>query len=305
MRRPLRLLSVIGALGAGSLALSACDASPYAATVNGQVISVNNLNHQLAEWSSNRVWVRAFDAGNAQNQGGDGTTVVGTGGSGTYSSKFAADILAVNVDVAAIHQHLAATGHPATHDQVVAARAINEYLRAQYWDKFPTQLRDFLVEQLADQGALAAVPANPSSLQGPFNQIQPYLFSSVCVQESTAFSSAAAQAIISSGTLHGPPVCYDQAAIESQSPAFQAAVIKLANVGDISPAIRTPFGFEVLKLASRSTPGFDAGVQQVLSSATSQPTSINRILASAHVKVNPAYGSWSAGQITPPPSPLS
>lgn len=300
MKRPLRLASLIGALGAGSLLLSACDASPYAAKVNGQVVTVNGLNHQLAAWASNRTWVQQFDASNSSAQGGSGTSVVGSGGPGTYSSAFVADILGDIVDVTAIRQHLARTGQLPTGDETVASRAVNEYLRAQYWTQFPPEVRDFLVDQLAYEAPLAQVPSDTSSLQGPYKQIQPYLFSSVCVVQTSVASLAQASTIISSGSVHGTTICYDQTALEGQSADFQAAVLKLVSPGQLSAPVKTSYGYQLLQLASRNSPGFDQGVQQVIAAATNQPPAITSILSSAKVEVNPRYGTWSDGQITPP-----
>ncbi len=304
MKRALRLLSFVAALAAGSLTLSACDASPYAATVNGQVITVNSLNHQLAMWAANPQWVQGYNQSNSQAQGGNGTTVAGAG-SGTYSSQFVAEILTLDAQSIAVHQHLAATGNPANDDEVIASRAVNEYLRAAYWAKFPPALRDFLVQQLADEGALAQPPSDPTQLQGPYSQIQPYLFSQICVVQASAFSSDAAQAIISSGVVNGVHVCYDQISLEAHPPAYQSAVIKLANPGDISSPLQTSYGFVVVKLVSRTGPGFDPAVQRVLVAATSQVAAVGTILGAAHVKVNPRYGYWSNGQVNPPPAPLS
>jgi hypothetical protein len=304
LRRTFRLTFVAAAVAAGALGLTGCDASPYAATVNGQVITVNALNHQLAMWASNKTWVQGFNQGNAQSAGGDGTTVAGAGGTGTYNSKFVSAILNLNVDAIAVHQHLVATGNLPTSDEVIASRAVNEYLRSQFWTEFPPQLRDFLVQQLADQGALAKVPADTSQLQGPYSQIQPFLFSRICLVQASAFSAADAQAIITSGTVNGAQTCYDQAAPEDQSPQFRSAVQKLTNPGDISSAVQTSYGFVVLKLVSRDTPGFSPGVQRVLVAATSQVPAVNDIVSKAHVTVNPAYGSWSNGQVSPPRAPL-
>lgn len=300
MRRPFRLVALLAAVAAGSLTVTACDASPYAASVDGQVITVNSLNHQLTAWASNRVWVQQFDAGNSTSQGGSGTTVVGSGGPGTYSSAFVADILGDIIDVSAIQHRLAAEAKLPTADEIVASRAVNEYLRSQYWTQFPPSLRAFLVDQLAYEAPLATVPVDPTSLAGPYSQIQPYLFSSVCVDQTAVFSSSAASAVIASGTVHGSKVCYDQVGLEGQSPAFQAEVLKLTSAGQLSSPIRTAYGYQVLQLVSRSTPGFDSGVQQVLAAATSQPAAINGILAAAKVKINPKYGTWSNGQVTPP-----
>jgi hypothetical protein len=302
VNRALRSLSALGALGAASLTLAACDVSPYAAAVNGQTISVNSLNHLLDAWASNPAWVQSFDSSNAQSQGGSGAAVVGSGGPGTFSSQFVADVLGDVIQVTAVHQRLVATGNLPTSDEEVASRALNEALRAQYWDKWPVQIRSLLVEQLAEQGALTAVPSDPSALQQGYSEIEPYLFSSVCVSEASAFNAGQAASIIASGHVQGTRICYDQAAIEGQSAAFQAAILKLSSVGQVSAAVPTAFGFQVLQLSSRTTPGLSPGVERVLTiaSAQSEPAAISSIVTAAHVKVNPAYGTWSNGQITTP-----
>lgn len=303
--RALRLGALAGALGVGSLTLSACDASPYAATVNGYVITVNTLNNEMAGWAANKAWVQQFDSGNSTSQGGNGATVVGSGGAGTYSSTFAADILSDLVSTKAIDQYLAAHGITVTNDQLVAAQAINEYIRGDSWTQFSPSIREFQVRQLAEEGALAGVPTDTSSLQTPYSDIQPYLFSSICVDQESAPDQAAAQSIISGGSVTGSELCYDQSDLEEQSAAYQSALRKLSRPGDLTPAIKTDFGYVVAKLVSRNTPGFSAGVKQVLSAAVTTPKEISTLLKTAKVRVNPRYGTWSSGQITPPKSPLS
>ncbi len=300
MKTPLRLLAVVGALGAVSVSLTACDASPFAATVNGHVITVNSLNHQLAAWTSNKTWVRGFDAASSPAQGGDGTTVAGTGGPGTYNSKFVGEVLATLIQVEAVHQRLASTGRLSGQDEVVASRAINEYLRGEYWGQFPQQVRDFFVERLADWGVLAQAPLDPSSLQGPFGEIQPYLFASVCVLQGSAPNQDAAAAMIFTRKVTGAEVCFDQVGLEAQPPAYQNAVRRLVNRGDISSAIKTSYGYQVLQLTKRVTPGLSPAVQRVITAAENPPTEVNSIVSSAHVQVNPRYGTWANGQVSPP-----
>ncbi|MDA8047743.1 MAG: hypothetical protein M0Z30_21345 [Actinomycetota bacterium] len=305
MSRALRLGAFAGALAAGSLGLSACDASPYAATVNGYVITVNSLQHQLAGWSANKAWVQQFDSGNSTAQGGSGATVVGSGGSGTYSSAFAADILGDLVATKAIEQYLGAHRITVTADQTVASRAVNEYIRSGSWTQFSPSIREFQVRQLAEEGALAPVPTSTSNLQTPYTDIQSYLFSSLCVDQESTANRSEAQSAISSGTVTGGEICYDQISLEDQPAAYQAALRKLTNPGDLTGAIATSYGFVVAKLVSRDSPGFSPGVQQVLSAAVSTPTTITSVLSSAKVKVNPRYGTWSGAQVTPPKAPPS
>lgn len=301
MKRVLGTLALIGALGAGSMTLSACDASPYAANVNGQTISQLALKNQLKDWSSNRAWVTSFDSANSQQNGGSGTTVTGTGGPGTYSSTFVADILDNMVQVNLIHQHLEATRNLPTPDEVVASRAVNEFLRADYWDQFPPSLRSFLVDQLAEQAPLTPVSGDSATLRSAYSQIQPYFFTQLCVIEASVFDRAAAHQIASVPDLRGAKLCFTQTTFEEQSEVFQKAVANLA-VGDTSPPIATSFGSQVVRLVSRQSPGFTGGVQRVLSVATasSVPPAVTKLIDSAHVKVNPAYGTWSRGKITTP-----
>lgn len=301
MKRLLGSFAAAGALAVGSMTVSACDASPYAATVNGHTISQLSLNNQLGEWSSNRAWVSSFDSANSQQNGGSGTTVAGTGGSGTYSNTFVADILDNMIQVELIHQNLGDNNHLPTGAEVVASRAVNEFLRSDYWTQFSPSLRNFLVEQLAEQAPLTPISSDTATLQSAYSQIQPYLFSKLCLTEASAFDQADASRLAASSQLQGADVCYDQAALEQQPAALQTAVAKL-NVGQTSQPIRTSYGYQVVRLSSRQSPGFSPGVQRVLSVATasSVPPKVTSLINSAHVQVNPAYGTWTNGRITTP-----
>ena len=296
-KKVFRLLSVAGALGALALGLSACDASPYAASVNGQVITVNSFNHDLADWAANPGVVQGFSQ--------TGASVVGAGGSGTYSSKFAARIMGILIEALSVHQRLAAQHNPATADELATARAVDELVNAPYWTRFSPQLRQFLVQGLADQGVLAQAPKDPSSLQGPYSQIQQYLFSELCVVQATAFNQADAQSIGSSGVPQGARVCYDQAGVEAQPTAIQTALLKLANPGDISDPVPSGGAFVVMRLVSRVAPSFNSDVQKVLVAATSQVADVATIVSAARVKINPRYGTWGNDQVNPPPAPQS
>jgi hypothetical protein len=307
-KRAPRLLSLAGLAGATALLASACDVSPYAANVNGHVLTVNTLNHQLAEFSSNRAFVQEFNASesaSAQQTGAPAISVAGAGGSGTYSTQFVGQVLAVDVEIDAVHHYLAGKGTPATPDEILAARAVEEVAASQFWDQFPTDVRNLLVEQLADEGALTPLPSDPTSVQSAYAQISANLFSSICVTEATAFSASAAQDIIASGVVNGAQTCLTQADLEREPGAFRSAVLGLHSVGQISAPVPTSFGFEVLRLVSHSSPGLSPGVQQVLAATNNPPQALQGIVTSARVKINPGYGTWSGTRVTPPPSPLS
>lgn len=296
----MRRFAVVGAVAGASLLLSACDASPYAVTVNGTTISQVSLNHQLSQWSSNGTWVSSFNDANSSANGGTGVTVAGAGGAGTYSSSFVADILSNMVESEIVQQHLASSAQAATAEEVTTSRAINEYLRSAYWAQFPPTLRQFLVTQLADQAVLTPVSTDASTLQSAYKAIKPYLFSQVCLREATVFSQAEAQADVASRRIGGSTLCYTQEEIESETKAFRSAVYSLGpgTVTSVAGSGR----YILVQLVSRQSPGFSAGVRQVLSVAvaSNQSQEITGLVGRARVKVNPTYGSWSAGHITPP-----
>ena len=303
MKRALRFLSLAGALGAASLGLTACDASPYAVKVGGQKLTVNGFNHQLADFTASPAFVQYFNqqaAGSTAAAGGSGgPTVAGAGGQGTYSTAFADFVLNLDIHVYAVHQYVQATGHPATADQMVAARGVLEQQIPQFWDQFPEPIRDLLVQEDADLAALTPPPSDLSTVQPTYEQFAPYIFSQVCLQIVTGPDQASAQRVIDAGIVTGSVSCYDQAQLEAQPAEFQAAVLKLSNDGQISAPLPTSYGFEVLQLVKRTGPGLSTGVAQLLASANNAP-STSKIVTAANVKINPMYGSWYQGCLIPP-----
>ncbi|MBV9661369.1 MAG: peptidyl-prolyl cis-trans isomerase [Acidimicrobiales bacterium] len=299
MRRPRMALSSIGALAlAASLTLTGCDASPFAASVNGHVISQATLNNQLKQWASNKAWVSEFDKANAQQ---NGPTVVGAGGPGTYSSSFVATILGTTIQGSILRQRLVATGQLPTSSEVTAARAVEAAGDSQAWNQFPQSLRTTLVEHLADQAVLTPISSDAATVQSAFGQIEAYLFSNLCLNEASVPTLGAAQALAAGSAVTATPVCFDQAAMEDQPADFRDAVLKLTP-GQVSQPIKTSFGYQVVQLQTKDSPGLDDGVRRVLSAviATSAPAEITQLVNAASVKVNPAYGTWSQGQVQPP-----
>jgi hypothetical protein len=289
------------------MSLSSCDASPYAAAVNGHVLNQIALNDELKAWASNPLWVASFNTANsAQSTGAAAITVAGSGGPGTYSSTFVANILDGIIVSSAVHQHLVSTGNLPDQSMEEAARALYEVKSVgptgtNYWTNFPAALRTALASRLADQATLAQPPADTSTLQQIFPQIRANTFSQICVDQASAFNAAGAQAIISGGAVNGSQVCYDQAGLEAQPAAYRTAVLKLTS-GQISPPIPTSFGFQVVRLVSRAEPGFTVGVQRVLTlvTETAEPAALTQVIQKAKVKLNPAYGTWQSGQVVPP-----
>jgi hypothetical protein len=307
VKLPLRSVAVIGALAAASVALSACDGSPYAAVVGGQVITVSYLEHQLTLWSADRALVTDLNqqaAAQAQQSGTAAETVAGQGGSGTYSMAFADQVLSANVEVDAVNQYLAAHHVAVTPAMLITARATQES-NPSLWDPLAEPVKQLFIHFLADEAALTSPPPTLSELDQSYSQVQPWMFSNLCVTEAAFADQAAAQSAVAaaragSAPLGGARVCFDQAQLEAQPAAFQQAVTGLSRVGSVAAPVPTRYGYLVLQLAERDQVPLDDDVARVLLADQSQPSQFGRVVASARVKVNPAYGSWDQGCLAPP-----
>jgi hypothetical protein len=293
--------AVVGLIAA-CLLVSACDASPYAANVNGQVITQLALNTQLKEYAANEAFVTALTSN------GNNLPVTGAGGPGTYDISFVNTILTRLVVDMIVRQHLVATNSLPPPDSYVAARAVWQLTGSAYWSKFSPSIRSSLVEQTADFGQLvpdSTLAANQSTIQQAYTQLEPYLFSELCVDQASAFTLSAAQALVASGVATGTNVCFDQVEMELQPEAFQSAVRQL-QVGQVSQPIQVSYGYVVAKLTSRQSPGNSPPVQRVIYSATSMQgiPGLAPLATAARVRINPAYGTWDGTNIaiTPPPT---
>jgi hypothetical protein len=298
----LRAAGLLAMALAASTTLTACDTSPYAARVNGYVITQSSLNGQLKGWASNKAWVGEYNSQNSVENGGSGTTVEGTGGSGTFSTTFSAGILDGLIATTALGQSLSTAGSLPDADMEVAARGVREAELGTTWTGWPPYVRQYIVDELAYQAALLHSVTISSTDKQAYQQFQPYIFYRLCVQQASAFTRAEAEAISSSGSFTGVQICYDQLALENESPAFFAAVVQLT-VGKVSQPIPTKYGYEVAKLVSKSSPPFNQSVAKVVAvsvDSTVAEAPVTKILTSASVKVNPQYGTWSSGTLNPP-----
>ena len=311
--RPLtKTFAAAALLAAVSLTAAGCDTSPYAARVNSHVIKQTQLNAELSSWSSNKQYVAAFDSAQqmtsaCQANPADCVFVVGDA-PGTYNSTWAASILG-NVIIANLTRQRLQTLHQVPDQATVdAARAVSEISQIG-WTSFSPAFRNVLTARLADDATLTPTTVDAATLQRVYNQYLQYFFSQVCVLQAAAFSLQQAQQLSDSGAPGGSQVCFNQAQFENQSAQFRQAVMSL-DVNKTSQPIKTNFGFQVVEVVSRAVIGFTSQVQRTLSvaivNAQGAPNpAVEAVVVSARVKVNPEYGTWNQGQVTPPKTPGS
>jgi hypothetical protein len=306
VKRLLPSLFLVALVGAVSVATTGCDASPYAVTINSQVIKQAVLYQELHAWAGNRSYVEAFDAADSTSNGGSGVTVAGDT-TKSYNTTWVASIMTSMVAASAIEQHAAATGHIPLSGLQTAARSVSEIDHSGYWEQFSPAFRDVLTTRLATQAAITPATTPAATLKALYSQYQTYFFTEVCVLQASAFSLEAAHALAAGGVASGTKLCYNQSQFEQQPVAFQSAVRPLP-LGSVSAPIKTSYGYQVVKVVSRDNQAYGPNIERTLSvayvTASGAPDPVlNGLLGSAKVRVNPAYGTWHSDQVVAPVAP--
>jgi hypothetical protein len=290
----------VGAVALLALALgtTGCDASPYAARVNSQVIKQTALNDELRQWATNPQYVSSFNSSSSST----GVTVAGDA-PGTFNTTWVAGILSGMIQANVVSQHLAGEVPNAA---VEAASASVNAISQVGWDRFRPAFRQTLIARLADESTVTPPSVPVATLRSVYDHYLANFFLRICTVESSAFSSAEAKTLAASGVPNGVPACYDQSQFASQTSAFQDAVLGLA-VGKTAQ-VPTSYGYLVLKVVSRTNQPFTDGVQRVLSTAIlsaqgSPNATVDTLIAKAKIRVNPAYGSWQSSGVVPPSPP--
>jgi hypothetical protein len=215
-------------------------------------------------------------------------------------------VLGGMIDASIFRQQLHATGTTPSAGINAAAYAVNAISQIG-WDQFSPGFRQTLEGRLADESLLTSPSIPVATLRSVYDRYAQYFFNQICTAQTAAFNQAQAKALQASGVPNGHLACYDQQAFTAQPASFQNAVLGL-RVGQTAAPIPTLFGYLVVKVVSRTEQGFTPEVQRVLSTAVlsaegSANPALDSLVAKAHVRVNPTYGSWQSAQVVPPPAP--
>lgn len=329
MRRliPSRLLSPVSLVGVTALSLSACSLTPYAAVVNGTVVSQQSLNSTLAAIAGNSAY--------ASRLGFSGPL---RGPSpGTYDSNFAAQVLDQQVFFTVVEQLAKNKGLrlPSGERTSISAAAESSAGGRNAFLALPRSYRSQLLSEYAAQTELEAYAGHVNLTPGAaraYYSSHPAAFSRIC--SSTILLSSASQAAsvrkeILAGTPFASaarkdslnqPTAANGGAVGCGVPAqysqvFGAQVasdLSSAPVGAVSAPVQTSSGWQLFEVTSRRLETYaqvEPYVQQVQLAATFPAfgAMLQRALAAARVKVNPAYGRWAVagGQhhVVPPTAP--
>lgn len=282
-------MPAVAVLAATSLGASACNFSPYAAKVNGAVVSQASLNSDLKAIASNSAYAAHFA----------GSQPVHGKGPGTFSSTFAAQVLFQEVSFALIDQELARRHVSATPAETQAAKVAAQQSVGgiQTFSSLPSSYRNQLVNQYAAIGALEAsvggVKITNASLRKYYDSHRS-AFVRVCSSFVVTQTSAEASAV-RSAILAGAPLA--SAAGVAKVQGAKSGVLGCGVQSQYSAQLGSSIASQIFKLAPHqvSTPislGTGSfGLVQVTSKGE-QSFASSTLLAESQLlsKAGPAFG---------------
>jgi hypothetical protein len=339
--RKLLLLAASG-VAAGLLASACNPVTPYAAVVNGHVISQSSLDAQLEAIADNSSDVSSIESA-SRSQGGSAVQIRGPQ-PGTYSTTFASEALDQDIEFVLIHQAFQARHlHVSTYETESARADLPSELAGSGTpvdlNQFPRWYQNTLVERQAEIMALEAdlghTSLSSAAVAAYYSTHRSEMYDA-CVSRILVTTPAAASSVLkdlASGTSFSA-----EAAAKSQdqntaqtggqlgcgtgpqfTQAFGAAFAQAVGTA----AANTPTGplidqggFDIIEVTQRQALTASQAAAQIrasLVSAGTQPldTLLTAELNRAQVSVDPRYGSWSgAGSgsasrtgVIPPASP--
>ncbi|HZD64493.1 MAG TPA: peptidyl-prolyl cis-trans isomerase [Acidimicrobiales bacterium] len=312
---------LVGSLGAVLVAIvvavgtSGCHLSPYAATVNNQVISQQALDTELHAIADNAAYVHSLESS------GQGVRVQGAG-TASFDTHFADAVLNRQILFALVHQAVVRRGIPVTSHDLALARAdvassvggptvLNAFPRA-----YQADLVRHSAEVTALEASLAHVSVGPTALRRYYDSHRAQ-FRSVCV--SLVLVKTVAKADQVEGLLRGGAAFAKVAGSFSQDAATKAsggtagcalpqafdnqygpplgAALAHLKVGALAPPVKTPSGWVVAKVTKATQVPFSRATSSIRSmllqgSSGKVNAYLQRLVGQATIKVDPRYGHF-------------
>lgn len=329
---------------AAALGLSACSSSAEsssAVSVNGDAITVEAIEEELANIQGNERYRQSVEQGLAQQ--GLEMTVSGAG-DGTFDSAFVARVLSLNVYYRLLEQEIEKRGLEVTEDELDAIRpqAVNAVGGQDVFDAFPEDYRNELVRRQALTNELQQALGSGAGAQDArelFEENEDQ-FKGVCVShifasaEQRGLEGAEARIKELAARLEAGADFRQLATEESDDtaaaaqggsldcggrgrflPEFEEAAFELP-VGEVSDPVQTSVGYHLILVEERRPLTFEEvrpQVEQELQRRQLMAFSelIDELTCEADVDVNPRYGSWMdgcddpavVGEVVPPEGP--
>lgn len=331
MKRLPVTLAGLGVICALALVTSACNAgfSPYAASVNGTVISQAKLRSALSAINDNASYRCAIES--------SGTTTIAGVGQGTYNAAFSAQVLSILIQdvVARRYVEKMRISEPAALQPIALSQLETATTPpstcpgsgASLMAAFVPSYRNQLIQFQEDEDALALAEAGTTfSGLGRYVAKHPGFMSVACVSVIVVPTEAKA-ASIRVQLLHGAKFAALAKKDSTDTTASSGGVVgcvpdteftaplDVVLAGLATGAVSSPVSFGnsssgtewlLLEVTKRQA---EAGSQAVSSLLSLEQTALNRLLPSllkqARVQVDPQFGSWKDAKVEAPAAPPS
>jgi parvulin-like peptidyl-prolyl isomerase len=329
MKRMIRLFfAALAALSIG--AVTACkSAEPYAAKVNGNVLSKTGLDRELNAMRGNDAYFKALQQANVPVEGK---------GEGTFDQTFVAQVLMRRIYYELVHEEFVERHLKVTAADLQRARAdlASEVGDQKVVDAFPADYLKEIVRSSAEVAVLqnALAKATDANLRRYYDdhldQYEKVCAAHILVEtkaqaddvEKTLAKAKDKKATFAdlakkrskdegSGANGGDLGCASPAGYVAE---FKQAV-RTQKVGIIGQPVKTQFGYHIIRVDSRDpAPPYAQVKDQVRQAMTdSQQGPFNEFLQNASTKadveVNPRYGTYDTTgdrpQIVPPKAPAA
>ena len=264
-------------------------------------------------------------------------TVVGTGsGPGNFGLPWTTGRLTLLVTAVAVHQYVTKHGEAPSYLERSAAWASEEASIPQVWVQLPSQLRSSVADEGAELALVQLKPPNLKTAEQFYKTNLASFWSQVCLTSidvsvpgpggTTDMTASHKQAVTVAAELtaaaaggpvptvgNGARYCLTPEQWIVQPTALRQEVYALAP-GHAGVVAQT-WGYQVLQVRTRTVIPFNAQVASVIGAVAlgagptaytwpvqgdTSNTGLAKILKAAHVKVDPAFGSWTTALPSPP-----
>jgi parvulin-like peptidyl-prolyl isomerase len=289
----------------------------YAAEVNGERITQEELNRELEAILENEDYLEQVDQGFA-SRGGE--PAVGEGRD-TFNTVFVAAVLDRRIGFELIHQEVVRRKISISDERRNETRgSLEESYGKDVFDAFPKAYRDDLVgifsEVAALQEALGESDVDAAAVRAYYDE-NPAAFQQSCVRHILVDSQAKAAELkaritagedfaaiamaestdnqVPNGSAQqgGDLGCVGRGSLV---PEFESAMDNLLP-GQVSDPVQTQFGYHLIEVRERKVVSLEEATPQIresLQSSQGDPVQqyVNEALADAEIKVNPRYGTF-------------
>ncbi len=313
-------------LAAGLIA-SGCTATPYAAKVGSQVISVSQLNQEASDLASNASFVSTISS----------SVQVKGSGNKTYSTSFMDRVLGRRIALVLIDQAVHKLGIGlSTSSPIAVLTAEQSYGGPQSFAAFPKRYQRQLIADTANITALEAYLTRTNisipALQSYYNSHQAE-FTQICSYHILSSTQAASQKIYAqlqaganfaqlaksqsadsaSAQAGGYLGCGTYAQYQSAFGNTFATTVATAPLNKPQPPVAEKSGYGVALVSSRTLIPFQQSIPTVVATlfgsngTTAVGSFVSGLAKAANITVNPAYGSYqvsgTTAQVVPPKAP--